>query len=104
MSLNCFYVLSILGKHSLILKEKRVFVLNFTETRDKLFFILGISEARVLKKVVLKKTRSLKAKSKYSVILIYAVTSLFSRFVSIKSEVTKSIDEILPNSCSAGPN
>ena len=84
MSLNCFYVLSILGKHSLILKEKRVFVLNFTETRDKLFFILGISEARVLKKVVLKKNKIAQGEIK-----------IFSHFkirgyipFSTKSEVT----------------
>ena len=44
MRLICSYVLSILGKNSLILKKKKCdFVLNFTELRLKLFLFLGKS-------------------------------------------------------------
>ena len=53
--LNCSYVLRVLGQNSLILKLKCVFVLNFTIMRLKLFLILEKSEARVLKKLFLKK-------------------------------------------------
>ena len=52
MRLICSYVLSILGKNSLILKKTCDFVLDFTELRLKLFLFFGKSEAHVLKKVV----------------------------------------------------
>ena len=48
MWLNYSYVISILGKNSLTFIEKCISVLNFTETRLKLFSILGKSEAGVL--------------------------------------------------------
>ena len=54
--------------------------------------------------VSLSVTALLKAKSTYSVILIHAVTGPFSRFFSIKSEVTSPIGKILSNTCSAAPN
>ena len=47
--------------------------------------------------------RSLKEKSTYSVILTYAVTSLF-RILPPIPEVTSLIGKILSESCSAGPN
>ena len=50
--LSCSYVLSILGKNSLILKKIVFLFLFFSKMRLKLFLILGNSEARVLIKIV----------------------------------------------------
>ena len=62
-----------------------------------------INTKKVSRNPDLEWTRSLKAKSTYSVILTYAVTSLFEILPPIP-EVTSLIGKILSESCSAGPN